>query len=314
MKNNIILITLSLSIVVANASAQQKPITQTKSKLETEFKNPPVIARPKALWPWVNGNFSLSQITYEMEQAKQKGMGGFDIWDVGTTIDEDKIVPDGPPFLSNASLQGIKHAVEEGDRLGLEIGLISSSSWNAGGSWIKPAHGAMGLFRSDTIVTGPAVFNATIPFPVIAEKNGGKNSLLQLDAATGFPLYYKEVGLIAHPFNADSTINDFKSVIHLKQNSNSTPVLNWNVPAGKWRITRYVCAPTGQPLMLPSPKSNGLMVDHFSAEAQDANMTYIFNRLKETLGSLKNRSLKYIYEDSYEVNSAVWTPLLPEEF
>jgi hypothetical protein len=40
----------------------------------------------------VNGNFSLSQITYEMEQAMQKGMGGFDIWDVGTTIDVNKLV------------------------------------------------------------------------------------------------------------------------------------------------------------------------------------------------------------------------------
>jgi hypothetical protein len=58
----------------------------------------------------------------------------------------------------------------------------------------------------------------------------------------------------------------------------------------------------------------GLMLDHFSAAAQEANLAYIFGRLKETLGSLKNRSLKYIYEDSYEVNSAVWTPLLPEEF
>jgi hypothetical protein len=66
--------------------------------------------------------------------------------------------------------------------------------------------------------------------------------------------------------------------------------------------------------MLPSPNSNGLMLDHFSAAAQEANMAYIFKRLKETLGSLKNRSLKYLYEDSYEVNSAVWTPLLPEEF
>jgi hypothetical protein len=64
-------------------------------------------------------------------------MGGFDIWDVGTTIDVAKLVPDGPPFLSDASLQGIRHAVEEGDRLGLEIGLISSSSWNAGGTWIN---------------------------------------------------------------------------------------------------------------------------------------------------------------------------------
>lgn len=32
------------------------------------------------------------------------------------------------------------------------------------------------------------------------------------------------------------------------------------------------------------------------------------------MGSLRNQSLKYLFADSYEVNSAIWTPLLPEEF
>jgi hypothetical protein len=177
MKAIIVLLFYFVFLALFPASAQEKTTAAKKGTLETGFKDPPVIARPKALWPWVNGNFSLSQITYEMEQAKQKGMGGFDIWDVGTTIDVAKLVPDGPPFLSDASLQGIRHAVEEGDRLGLEIGLISSSSWNAGGSWIKPEHGAMGLFRKDTIINGPVVFNAAIPFPFIAEKNDGQGNV-----------------------------------------------------------------------------------------------------------------------------------------
>jgi hypothetical protein len=198
---------------------------------------------------------------------------------------------------------------------GLEIGLISSSSWNAGGSWVKPEHGAMGLFRKDTIVTGPGVFSASIAFPFIPEKKQGSNkTLLQRDANTELPVYYKEVALIAHPVTGDSLVNNTSSVINLQQYGNTSGGIKWNVPAGNWRITRYVCAPTGQPLMIPSPQSNGLMLDHFSAAAQEANLAYIFGRLKETLGSLKNRSLKYIYEDSYEVNSAVWTPLLPEEF
>jgi hypothetical protein len=133
MKDKIILLLFAFSILTADALAQ-KVVTEKKA-LEKGFTLPPVIARPKALWPWVNGNFSLSKITYEMEQAKLKGMGGFDIWDVGTTIDENGLVPDGLPFLSDVSLQELKHAVEEGERLGLEIGLVSSSSWNAQPEW-----------------------------------------------------------------------------------------------------------------------------------------------------------------------------------
>jgi hypothetical protein len=104
--------------------------------------------------------------------------------------------------------------------LGLEIGLISSSSWNAGGSWIKPEHGAMGLFRKDTIVNGPLVFNATIPFPFIAEKNEGREMLVQRDAATRLPVFYKEVGILAHPLQPDSSISDTGSIISLQPYSN----------------------------------------------------------------------------------------------
>ncbi len=292
----------------AHASGQADSTTS----LESGFRNPPVEARPRALWPWLNGNASLGQITFEMEEAKRKGMGGFDIWDIGVLVDPDKVIPAGPAFLSDKSLHAINHAIREGDRLGLEIGLTFASSWNAGGSWVTPEHGAMGLFRSDTVVTGPRVFNGTIPFPTIPDKYGNRPVIQNRDPKTGLPVFFREVALIAHPLNADSVVdpNDIR-VLPLKRVDGK---IKWNVPPGKWRIVRYVCAPTGQPLSIPSPNSIGLMLDHFSAAAQEHNLDYIFKRLIPVTGDLRGRSLKYLYADSYEVNSAVWTPLLPTEF
>ena len=286
----------------------------SQTRLESDFKNPPVSARPKALWPWPNGNVSLSQITYELEESKRKGMGGFDIWDIGVSVDPDSVIPAGPAFLSDQSLQAIAHAIREADRLGLELGLTFSSSWNAGGSWVKPEHGAMGLFREDTILTGPQSFEGTIPFPTIPERYQGRKNLsgMYKNPQTGLPMYYKEVALLAHPFQGDSSISSLEQIIELKPDNAGR--VRWQVPEGKWRVTRYVCAPTGQPLAIPSKNSNGLMLDHFSAAAQQANLDYIFKNLLSATGPLKNRSLKYLYADSYEVNSAVWTPLLPEEF
>ncbi|MEP7106954.1 MAG: glycosyl hydrolase [Ferruginibacter sp.] len=282
--------------------------------LETGFKDPPVWAKPKALWPWVNGNVNLSQITYEMEEAKRKGMGGLDIWDVGTSVDPDKVVPAGPTFLGEKSLEAIAYTIREGDRLGLEIGLTFASSWNAGGSWVKPEHGAMGLFRKDTIVTGPVNVVAIISIPELTEKyDNERKRLIFKNPQTGFPEFFRNVAVLAHPTSKDSTLQG-KEIIDITDKMDSTGKINWQVPAGTWRIVRYICMPTGQPLAIPSPNSNGLMLDHFSAEAQRVNMKYIFERLLPVTGSLKNRSLKYLYGDSYEVNSAVWTPLLPEAF
>lgn len=72
--------------------------------LVEDFKNPPLEVRPIGLWDGTNGNVSLPQITLEIEEAKAKGMGGFDIWDVGTFVDEKNIVPAGAPFMSEQSL------------------------------------------------------------------------------------------------------------------------------------------------------------------------------------------------------------------
>ena len=291
-------------------------LSQTMAPSPEAFRNPPVDARPKALWPWINGNVSLSQITYELEEAKRKAMGGFDIWDIGVSVDLNKVIPPGPAFLSDQSVQAIAYAIREADRLGLELGLTFSSSWNAGGSWVKPEHGAMGLFRKDTIVKGPQKFSATIPFPMIPENYQGRRNLSSRykNPLTGLPVFYKEVAVVAHPYRKDSAISSFREIVDLVQPTNGTGQVQWDVPPGEWRITRYVCAPTGQPLAIPSTNSNGLMLDHFSAEAQKANLNFIFDKLLRVTGPLKNSSLKYLYGDSYEVNSAVWTPLLPDEF
>lgn len=304
---NYFLVLISL-FLYAHASGQADSIIS----LDAGFKNPPVEARPRALWPWLNGNASLGQITFEMEEAKRKGMGGFDIWDIGVLVDPDNVIPAGPAFLSDKSLHAINHAIREGDRLGLEIGLTFASSWNAGGNWVTPEYGAMGLFRSDTVVTGPRVFSGTIPFPTIPDKYGNRPVIQNRDPKTGLPVFFREVALLAHPLNADSIVNpnDIK-VLPPKRVDGK---IKWAIPPGKWRIVRYVCAPTGQPLAIPSPNSRGLMLDHFSAAAQKHNLDYIFKRLLPVTGDLRGRSLKYLYADSYEVNSAVWTPLLPEEF
>jgi hypothetical protein len=307
-KHSVALYLVFLCFLALYANAQG----QTSDSLLTNFQNPPVSARPKALWPWVNGNFSFSAITNEMEEAKEKGMGGFDIWDVGTSVNPQNIVPDGPPFLGDESLDGIAHAIREANRLGLELGLITSSSWNAGGSWVAPQHGAMGLFRSDTVLTGPLNFKGRLPFPSIPSSYADHKTLVER-TSDGLPVYYKEIALVLHPLRNDSTVNE-KEITILKNLQNNNEEITVSIPKGKFRLVRYVCAPTGQPLMIPSGKSNGLMLDHFSAEAQEANMQYIIQRLKTKFPSLKGQSLKYLYEDSYEVNTAVWTPLLPEFF
>lgn len=282
--------------------------------LKINFRNPPNMARPRAYWCWVNGNFSLSQLTEELKDARDKGMGGLDIWDVAGWVDPNKVVPAGPPFMGDESVQAIAHAIREAEKYDIEIGLTISSSWNAGGSWVTPEHGAMGLFRSEKVIEGPIDFSGHLGFPDLPETYNGTLPMLHQTGADGLPVFWKPVACLAMPLSDDSTITDLNVIVDLSAWIDKEGNVNWQVPPGTWRIVRYVCAPTGQPLMRPSPNSNGLMIDHFSREAMDTHLKVFIDRLQSALGKLDNTALKYLYTDSYEVNSAVWTPNLPEEF
>ena len=83
---------------------------------EAEFLDPPLAARPGALWSWMNGHVDHAEITRELEEMKAKGMRGAIIWDIGTLIDPEKTIPAGPRFLGPESLAAIHHAMDEAGR------------------------------------------------------------------------------------------------------------------------------------------------------------------------------------------------------
>jgi hypothetical protein len=59
-----------ISIGVCSASAVPKKPDATA------FTNPPLSAKPRAYWVWINGAITLEQLTRDLEQMKDKSMGG----------------------------------------------------------------------------------------------------------------------------------------------------------------------------------------------------------------------------------------------
>ncbi|RPH98545.1 MAG: hypothetical protein EHM72_12735 [Calditrichaeota bacterium] len=287
-------------------------VTGLADSLEHGFIDPPVSARPKGYWVWTNGNFNLPKMTEELKEFKDKGMGGVDIWDVAGWVDENKVVPAGPPFMGDESVQAIAQAIRVAGELGLEMGLTISSSWNAGGSWVAPEQGVMGLFRSQIEVVGPAEVDMPLQFPELPDVQSQNDRLASLikRGEDGLPTAFQDVAVLAMIDKQHLSSKDIIDITANLQNGR----LQWAAPRGKWLITRYVATGTGQPLMRPSPNSNGLMIDHFSAEATRAHMMFFIDKLQAELGDLSKTALKYFYTDSYEANSAAWTPTLQQEF
>lgn len=256
---------------------------------EEAFLNPPLQARPSALWTWLNGYVELPQITRELEEMKAKGMRGAIIWDLGSIADPEKIIPKGPAFLGKESLAAIHHAMDEAQRLGLELGMVAASSWNSGGPWITPENASKELLWSELQVGGPQEFSAALPLP---KKAGG---LLE------------EVSVLAIPIQDGKSVPDPDATIRLDGKLAADGKLTWSVPPGKWNIIRFVSNATGEHLNCPSPNSNGLVIDHLSSGATEAHINHIIDALltgRKDFGPLKSLML-----DSYEVRPATdWTP------
>ncbi len=275
--------------------------------LAEEFASPPPSARPGVYWVWLNGVVDRAQLVRDLEEYKAKGIAKAYIFDCGARDPED-LIPEGPPFMGRESLETIGHAIREAMRLGIEIGLTTSSSWNAGGPWVTPEHASMGLVYSQTVVRGPSRFSDILPFPKVPSKTP--------KGPGGRPLYHKDVAVVAvRAAEVESAVvEDVDSVVDLSDRLDENGRLAWDVPAGTWTVLRFVCTNTGQALALPSPKSQGLAIDHFSADATRMHFEFFIDKLQQELGDLTKTALTTLYLCSYELRGAAWTPDFLQQF
>lgn len=294
------------------------PSVYTLEEFRTGFVEPPLEAKPRALWDWVDGNVQLEEITREMEEAVKMGMGGFDIWDVRSGVDEANIMNAGPPFMSDQSVEAICHAINEADRMGIDLGLTISSGWNAGGVWTLPQHQTMGLYSSETTVNGPGDISLQLDFPQLPDlygtENPQRNIIIPRDR-DGTPRFFKEVRLIAYQLDESDSMVITGEILDISDHMDHEGILGWEVPEGEWKVVRYICANTGQPMISSSPNSVGPMIDHFSAEASEQHILHIINQIEVKLKKpIGESGLNYFYTDSYEVKGKLWTPEMIDQF
>ena len=126
------------------------------------FAKPPEQTKPWCYWYWISDNISKEGITRDLEAMARVGIGEALIGN----IHQDAVPAGKIKVLSPEWWALVEHAIREGGRVGVDIGMFNCPGWSqSGGPWIKPTETMRYLATAETRVTGPHKFSAKPPPP-----------------------------------------------------------------------------------------------------------------------------------------------------
>ncbi|WP_160148123.1 glycosyl hydrolase [Rubripirellula obstinata] len=150
------------AFVLALAMALPTAAQSLDQSLDQQFADPPEQSRPWCYWYWLNNHISMEGVTKDLEAMAEVGIGtaliGNQYFGAGGS---------GPiEMLSEEWWDVTAHAVREGKRLGVDIGLFNCPGWSqSGGPWIGPEQAMRYITSTEVSVSGPTLFDQILPVP-----------------------------------------------------------------------------------------------------------------------------------------------------
>lgn len=305
--------------------------------LAEQFRQPPDSARPWVYCFWLEGNVTREGITADLEAMRRAGVGGLLFMDGGMGN------PVGPHrFMSDSWRKLFQHMVSEADRLGIEINLNNDPGWaGSGGPWVKPEQAAQRVVMSETIVQGPAHFEAVLPQPPAngnfyrdivvlacpapaAGPDGQVRRIENFNSAKSFAGVQDFAGCVPWPreiatdphwptIPAAQCIAAAK-VQDLTARMDSQGRLKWDAPAGRWLVLRIGHTLAGGVTRSAQAEANGWECDKLSKSAVESHFSAMVGKLLADVGPLAGKTIVSTHIDSWEAGSGNWTAGMREEF
>jgi hypothetical protein len=280
------------------------------------------VTKPWTRWWWEGSAVNKADLTWNLEQYQQAGLGGVELTPIYGVEGTEKQFID---FLSPKWMQMFSYTLNESKRLGLGVDLANGTGWPFGGPWVKEDDASKSIFYKTYKVGGgeqlseaveykqegfirtannkPATF-AQVLKPVWTNKNLQALALDQIQ----YPGKLSLQTLIAY--------SDKNETIDLTTKVDANGKLNWTAPptGGNWTLYALFQGLHGKMVERAAPGGEGYAIDHFSLNAAK-------NYFKKFDASFKGYDISYLrsfFNDSYEVDDARgqsnWTPDFLAEF
>ncbi len=237
-------------------------------------------ARPGTRWWWLGNAVDAPNLTYNIDEYAKAGMGAVEITPIYGVQGNDA---NNIEFLSPAWMEMLKHTQAEGKRTGVEVDMNTGTGWPFGGPEVSVEDAATKAIFQTYNVTGGKMIELNI-----APKDLKAGSYTQLSRVMAY---------------ANGKCLQLTSKV-------SSGTLQWNAPAGDWKVIVLYIGKTGQMVKRAAPGGEGFVMDHLSKGA----VNRYFARFDK---AFKNSNTPYphtFFNDSYEVYGADWTPDFLNQF
>jgi len=287
-KRTLPLLILFILIIFQTTSVWSKEDKVIKD-LETNFLNPPMDCRPHTYWWWPGNAVTAEEITWELEQMKEKGLGGVLITSAAPEVYEKGNIP----FLSKDYLEMLRHAVLEAKRLEMEVNINFGVGWVFGGYWVPKEERAQSLVPVSIDLHGPTLFSGELP--KYAHAIDRRHELM----IKNIPDINKLVAVIATKVKNNVLVRSTAIDLTARIKDNR---LIWQVPEGEWRLMAFWLKPTGQITnYVKNTSVKHFCVDHFSKKAMQNYSNFLGGKYFDVVGDEFGKTVEAVHSDSWEL-------------
>jgi len=288
------------------AQVQWPPVTQT--------------AKPWTRWWWEGSAVNKTDLTWNLEQYRNAGLGGVEITPIYGIHGYEKEFID---FLSAQWMQMLVHTLDESKRLELGVDLANATGWPFGGPWVSDQDASKSVYYKTYSLNEGERLNEPVEYRQKAFVRTANGKPAAADTILEPPSRNKNLQSLALdqiqypgklPLQCLMAYGEDGSVLDLTGKVGANGNLEWTAPPGKWNLYALFEGLHGKMVERAAPGGEGYAIDHFSAEA----VHHYFKKFDEAFQGYDLSYLRGFFNDSYEVDDAMgqanWTDNFLAEF
>lgn len=276
---------------------------------------PPKTARAWTRWWWPGGDVDATSVIDQLAMLDEAGFGGVEVQPflggMTAVVDNKEIMERVYRFDTPAYYEALNAGIAAAAERGMQFDLTHFSGWPPGGPEVNLDDSLTVMTYGEATVGGGRTVSLELPKP----KPGASEYIFSMIEFAGadfinFPAEHaRPLSVVAarqsggerawNPFNVNDTVSLDADSLRVITEYVEDGVLQWQAPAGEWRIIASHLMPSGEVPIGAAQKPQGFVVDHLRVPQVLGHYEYAFGE-RTGLPAHYGKGLRGFFNDSLE--------------